>query len=113
MNELIQIMDVTILEGHRGEEKQNNYYHAGKSKVQYPNSKHNKIPSHAVDVAPWHAEEPHIRWDDTKSFYHMGGIVKGIAHKLGIPVRLGQDWDQDSDLNDQTFNDLPHIELKL
>jgi peptidoglycan L-alanyl-D-glutamate endopeptidase CwlK len=109
--ELLKIYDITILEGHRDEEKQNNYYHAGKSKLRFPNSKHNKTPSMAVDIAPWHKKEPHIRWDDMKSFYFMLGLVKGIASQLHIDIRIGADWDNDTDFTDNQFNDLVHIEL--
>jgi peptidoglycan L-alanyl-D-glutamate endopeptidase CwlK len=111
LNEAIKYYDLTILEGHRGQEKQNQYYNAGKSKLKYPDSKHNKTPSMACDVVPWHKDEPHIRWDDEKSFFYMAGLIFGIAHRFGIKIRWGRDWDGDKNFNDQTFNDSPHFEL--
>lgn len=107
MFQLIQVMDVVILEGHRGKETQDLLYHQGKSKVMWPDSKHNTMPSQAVDVAPYP-----IDWNDRERFVFMCGIIKGIAHELQIPIRMGIDWDGDNDLYDQTFNDLPHIELR-
>jgi len=99
-----------ILEGHRGEEKQNKYFDTGKSKVQWPNGKHNKIPSQAVDVAPLP-----ICWDnDLKNlarFYHFAGFVMARAMDLGIKIRGGHDWDGDRNFKDQTFDDLVHFEL--
>jgi peptidoglycan L-alanyl-D-glutamate endopeptidase CwlK len=49
---LIKIYDFKILETYRNEEDQNKAFNEGKSKLKYPQSKHNKIPSLAVDIAP-------------------------------------------------------------
>jgi peptidoglycan L-alanyl-D-glutamate endopeptidase CwlK len=56
-----------------------------------------------------------IDWNDTKRFYHFAGFVLGVAKssKIAIPIRWGGDWDSDNDLNDQTFMDLVHWELKI
>ena len=105
-NEAIKIVDITILEGHRGEESQNKAFAEGKSKLRYPDSKHNAFPSQAVDFAPFP-----IDWNDSERFYHAIGIIKGIAHMKGIAIRSGGDWDKDGDIRDNKFNDLPHIEL--
>ena len=108
--------DCTILEGHRGKEQQNRYYNAGKSKVQWPDGKHNNYPSEAVDVAPYPIIWPH---KDSKSFakdlgrwYMFVGFVRAMAISMGIKIRTGADWDGDFSVNDQTFDDLPHFELK-
>ena len=66
----------------------------------------------ATDVAPWFEEKPHIRWLDTKSFYHFAGFVLGIAASMGFELRWGGDWDMDNDLHDQSFMDLVHFEIK-
>jgi len=104
--EVIKYFDCTILEGHRGEEKQNQYYSEGRSKVQFPNGKHNKIPSKAVDVMPYP-----IDWNDIERICYFAGFVMGVASQLGIQLRWGKDWDGDTDLNDQSFKDGPHFEL--
>jgi len=103
---VIQEYDCTIIEGHRTALEQNAVYHAGKSKLKFPHSKHNHDPSMAVDVCPYP-----IDWNDYKRFYYFGGLVKGIASRLGIGIRWGGDWSGDNDFNDQTFHDLPHFEL--
>ena len=98
--------DCTILTGFRDNWEQNELYRQGLSKLQWPNGKHNRLPSLAVDVAPYP-----IDWNDTKRFYHFAGYVKGVADQLGISIRWGGDWDGDNDLNDQNFMDLVHFEL--
>lgn len=110
-NEVIKYYDCTILEGHRGEEAQNEAYRTGKSRLKYPHGKHNSIPSRAVDVVPYFKDPPHIRWNNTKDFYYFAGIVLGIANQMGIDIRWGGDWNSNHDLTDQTFFDLPHFEL--
>ena len=52
-NEVIKYYDCTIVYGHRGEIAQNQAYAEGKSQLKWPNSKHNKWPSLAVDAAPY------------------------------------------------------------
>ena len=106
--EVVKHFDCTILQGHRGEDEQNEYFRTGRSKLQYPNSKHNQLPSLAVDVAPYP-----IDWSDTDRFYFFAGYVKGIADRMGISIRWGGDWDGDTQVRDQTFMDLPHFELRL
>ena len=111
-NEVIKTYDCTIIIGHRTKEDQEEAYHAGRSKVRWPNSKHNSKPSKAVDVAPWFTDTPHIRWEDKESWYHFGGYVRGIAAGMDIKLRWGGDWDGDFNLKDQNFMDLPHFEIE-
>lgn len=108
---VIEHYNCTILTGHRDRKAQNKAVADGKSKLKYPKSKHNKKPSRAVDVAPWFSKKPHVRWWDTKSFYHFGGLVSGVAAELGINIRWGGNWDMDDELYDQDFMDLIHFEL--
>ena len=105
--EVIKHWDCTILEGHRDQETQDELFRQGKSKLKFPNSKHNQAPSMAVDVAPYP-----IDWNDWKRWYAFGGFVMGIAASKGITLRWGGDWDSDKQFNDQSFNDLPHFEIK-
>lgn len=105
--EVIKHYDCAVIEGHRSKEEQNKAYHAGKSKLKFPKSKHNKTPSLAVDVVPWPVD-----WNDYKQFYYFGGLVKGIAKQMNIDIRWGGDWDGDNSFKDQSFHDLPHFELR-
>jgi peptidoglycan L-alanyl-D-glutamate endopeptidase CwlK len=111
-NEVIKGYDCAIICGQRPKEDQDKAYHEGRSKVQWPNGKHNSNPSMAVDTVPWFSNKPNIRWNDSQKFYHFAGYVLAVADQLGIGIRWGGDWDSDGELHDQTFFDLPHFELK-
>lgn len=106
-HEVVKHYDCAILEGYRNKEDQNEYVDAGKSKLSYPRSTHNHVPSKGVDVAFYP-----IKWDDTDTWYHFAGFVKGVASQMNINVIWGGDWDNDYDLHDQIFNDFPHWEIK-
>lgn len=97
VKELSSKMEITVLCGHRGEADQEAAFKAGNSKLQYPNSKHNSLPSKAVDIAPYP-----IDWKDLKRFNEMCNKVESIAAKLGIKIRLGRTF---------KFVDMPHVEL--
>lgn len=105
-NEIIKLFDCTIICGYRNKESQMIVYQEGRSNLQYPNSKHNKTPSLAVDVAPYP-----IEWHNVRRFYYFAGYVMGIAAKMKIPLRWGGDWNSNTIFNDQGFYDLPHFEL--
>ena len=102
LNQLIKIMDVTIIEGLRTEKRQNELLAQGKSKTKY--SKH--LLGKAVDLAPYP-----IDWNDRDRFHYMGGMLRGIANQLNVRVRWGGDWDSDGETKDNGFDDLVHIEL--
>jgi len=106
LNEAIKVMDFSITEGHRGKEKQDEFYKKRLTKLQYPKSKHNKFPSLAVDICPYP-----IDWKNKKRFALLAGIIKGIAHAQGISIRWGGDWDGDNFCSDEHFLDMPHFEL--
>jgi len=116
-NEVIKYFDCSIIDGHRGEKEQNEAFKKKKSKVKYPNSKHNKIPSMAVDAVPYYKDSPHIRWNDSSRMDYFAGYVMGIASLLknrGIidhVLRWGNDWDMDTRTDDTNFIDRPHFEL--
>ena len=103
------IMDFSIIEGHRGEIEQNRYYKLGKSRVKFPDGKHNKIPSRAVDAAPFINGK--VSWNRLHCCV-LAGIILACAAKRGIKLRWGGNWDMDSEpITDQDFQDLVHFEL--
>ncbi len=110
--EVIKSFDCTIIEGYRNEEDQENAFKEGFTQLHWPNGKHNRQPSMAVDVAPYP-----IRWGNDKRLYWFAGYVMGIAQKLKEEgkmthvVRYGGDWDSDKNIDDQTFMDTVHFEL--
>lgn len=105
-NEVIKHYDCTVICGVRGKEEQDEAVRLGKSKLTFPNSKHNSSPSMAVDVVPFP-----IDWNDATRFYHFAGFVKAIAISLGIKIRWGGDWNGDHEFKNEKFKDLPHFEL--
>lgn len=104
-NEVIKIYDCTILCGHRNKEDQEKAVREGKSKLHYPNSKHNTSPSLAADVAPYP-----IDWDDVGRFKEFASHVKSVRDqlladgKIDSNIEWGGDW--------KTFKDYPHWEIK-
>ena len=103
LNELIKIMDVTIIEGLRSAERQQELLEKGATKVKY--SKH--MEGKAVDLAPYP-----IDWEDRDRFHYMGGMIRGIAKQLNVNVRWGGDWDGDGETKDNGFDDLVHVEIR-
>tara|TARA_Y100000401_G_scaffold30872_1_gene22555 strand:+ start:197 stop:577 length:381 start_codon:yes stop_codon:yes gene_type:complete len=103
LNELIKIMDVTIIEGLRSKQRQEILLKEGKTKTKF--SKH--IEGKAVDLAPYP-----IDWEDRDRFHYMGGMIRGIAKQLNINVRWGGDWDSDGETRDNRFDDLVHVEIR-
>ncbi|MHA2253741.1 MAG: M15 family peptidase [Candidatus Kariarchaeaceae archaeon] len=105
---VIQYFDHSVTCGYRGEEEQNRLYDEGKSKLRYPLSNHNKLPSHAIDAYPWP-----IDFLDLERAAYFAGVVMGIARAKGIKLRCGIDWDQDTQTKDETFRDYGHFEIIL
>lgn len=104
--EAIKIVDFSVITGTRGKEEQNRAFYLGRSTLQWPDSKHNKSPSLAVDIIPYPS-----KWSSRKNFYFLAGVIKAVAYKEGLKVRWGGDWDSDNNFSDQKFNDLAHFEL--
>ncbi|MEZ7195412.1 hypothetical protein [Pseudodesulfovibrio karagichevae] len=103
------IMDMTVTEGHRDQATQDRYFSEGKSRIKFPDGKHNSYPSKAVDVAPFVGGKLSY---DQRHCCHMAGLILGIAASLGIKLRWGGNWDQDGEpVTDQDFQDLVHFEL--
>ena len=105
---LAEDYDISILCGHRTEEEQEQAVASGASKTNYPDSKHNELPSLGIDAALYP-----VHWNDVGRHYMFVGVVRERARQLGIKIRCGADWDSDFATNDQTFNDLVHFELVL
>ena len=105
MEEVVKTFDCTVTQGNRSVKEQEKLYEEGKTKVKF--SKHNYIPSLAVDVTPYPVD-----YENMDRHYYFGGYVLATAEKLGIKVRGGGDWDGDRETKDQTFNDLVHFEVQ-
>jgi len=103
---VIQRIDFSIIWGHRGNELQQQLYESGFSDKKAGESKHNLMPSEAIDIAPYP-----INWEDKKRFYYLAGMVMMTAWELNIKLRWGGDWNMNDNLNDQKLFDLGHFEL--
>ncbi len=108
MNAVIKHIDFTIISGHRNEEQQIAAHAAGNSQVEWPDSTHNSDPSEGIDVAPYP-----IAWDDRERFTLLAGMIIMAGHDLRILLRWGGDWDRDTEVKDNKFDDLGHFELVL
>jgi peptidoglycan L-alanyl-D-glutamate endopeptidase CwlK len=99
-NEAIKEIDFSVLCGHRSEVSQDKAYRTGKSQLNWPDSKHNKQPSLAVDVAPYP-----IDWKDIARFYGLAGIFMKVALSNGIDITWGGHW--------SNLRDYGHFELSV
>jgi len=106
MAKALQVMDCKILEGYRDKERQDFLYDIGKSHLKFPSSQHNAKPSLAVDAVPYP-----IDWNDRERMTLFAGIVLGVASELGVTIRWGGDWDTDTFVMDNSFDDLAHFEI--
>jgi hypothetical protein len=109
LNKVVKYFDVTVIEGVRSQDRQNELVAQGKSKTKF--GKH--VEGKAVDIAPYP-----IDWQSRDDFHYLGGFVLGVASEMGIDIRWGGDW-SDSSLSenarttkDNSFDDLVHFEIK-
>jgi hypothetical protein len=101
--------------GHRPQAEQDEAVRLGRSKTPWPRSRHNSMPSRAVDLAP--LKNGAIDWNDAAAFIAFGRLVLATAAELGVTLRWGGDWDGDGKTRhdgdrDERFVDLPHFELR-
>ena len=97
-NEVIKCRDIAVICGHRGEKEQNKAYEDGFSMLKFPKSKHNKVPSLAVDVVPYP-----IDWNNIGRFEELGEFVVQKAKEMNINISWGGNWEK--------FKDYPHYEI--
>ena len=83
----------TVLDGYRGEVRQNEYFRIGTSNVMFPNSDHNVMPSNAVDLIPDPEPGNKFDWDDKDRFKEIAKLGKEIATEMGIKIKWGGNWE--------------------
>lgn len=112
--------DHSLISGYRGEAEQNKAFREKRSTKQWPDSMHNHerdgVPlSLAVDLLPYDAEPYKAGatvWNDDLRIARLIGIYDARALALGIPIRVGLDFDGDGkSRGDERFIDAWHIEL--
>jgi peptidoglycan L-alanyl-D-glutamate endopeptidase CwlK len=100
---LDEVYPVHVVCGVRTLEDQKLAFESGNSKLPPGKSKHNIVPSHAVDIVPDPDRSPKtISWADLLPFQIMCYAVEAVAKEQGIKIRLGRDF---------SFKDWPHVEL--
>jgi len=109
-NLALQVLDHSVIQGHRGEEEQNRYFDKGTSKLRFPLGRHNSLPSLAIDIQPY--PYPSSQTSLREALSRLAGVYQGIAAQSGINIRWGGDWDMDTQTKDNKFDDLVHFELK-
>ena len=107
LRDAIEIIDFTIICGHRNKSDQNEAYATNASHVKWPNSMHNTLPSLAVDIGPWPLD-----WRDTLAFARVYGVIEACAFQRDIALIWGGDWNGNGGSRDQTFMDIGHIEVE-
>lgn len=116
----IEIVDFSLIEGHRGREAQDKAFAEGRSKLMFPESEHNKEPSNAFDFVPFpfnladteaHAEAK-ARLKAWMQYAYTAGVLVGVGHGLGIRLRSGMDFNNNGRVDDENFMDAPHLEIK-
>jgi peptidoglycan L-alanyl-D-glutamate endopeptidase CwlK len=99
--------DLTILCGHRGQIEQEIAFKSGASKLRWPRSKHNAMPSLAVDVAP--LIEGKVSWD-WDHYNELAPLIKDEWGKMedeGLTARQALVWGGSW----VSFKDGPHWQL--
>ncbi len=90
--------DVTVIEGHRSNERQAELYAQGRTtpgpkvtNAKPGQSRHNSFPSEAIDVGPCNVSGV-VLWQDKDKFDAWGAHVKKTADELGIRISWGGDF---------------------
>lgn len=114
-------IDIQVVESLRDKDTQNRFAAEGKSKLKYPEGRHNRTLdpkfaekslelSDALDLVihPFGYTTP-----GTKAIVYAAGIIRAEAKRLGFTVRWGGDWNSDGAMNDRRgeFYDPWHFEL--
>jgi peptidoglycan L-alanyl-D-glutamate endopeptidase CwlK len=125
LNIVVEYIDFAIIQGARTVAEQQRLFKLGKSELDGITqlSKHNvteKRPkSMAVDLLPYkrgtNAFSGKVK--DNARFYHLMGaihVISELLFKMGEithKVRFGIDWNRNMIFDDQSFDDMPHMEL--
>lgn len=104
--QLIKTYDFSVTCGHRGKADQDAAFKKGNSKVRFPNSPHNKLPSLAVDIVPYPAD-----WNDIGRFKEMAAAFFAVANLLKERGEITHEFEWGG--NWRTLKDYPHFEVQV
>ena len=109
-----QVMDFTVLETLRDEERQRMLVASGASLTS--DSRHlanDEGLAEAVDLLPYPYKVNGIDvWDDKQRFAVLAGLIYAAAVLENVPIRWGGDWNFDGNNADSNFHDMPHFERR-
>lgn len=124
MREALRLSDVDfgVVQGARTIEQQRDYFRKGNSKVN-PDAYIGNLPK--LYAAAKHITGPGMPFSracdiivsggktyDAPTLCYIAGVVLTCAKNMGVPMRWGGNWDQDSVIiTDQTLQDLVHFEV--
>lgn len=108
-NKAIKYVDISILCVYRCEEDQTAALIGGFSKVDYPDSDHNIMPSCAVDAGIYRRDIGNVDYSDHAAFGFLAGIIHVCAIEEGCVAIWGHDWDHDFNFIEHDFKDRPHF----
>lgn len=100
--------DLTVLCGHRSKEDQDAAVKSGASRLKWPKSRHNQLPSMAIDIAP--LIDGKVSWD-WKHYHALAPIVVLAWDSLpdeavdGLILTWGGSW--------STLRDGVHFQLDI
>jgi len=106
--DVIPWFDFAVTCGHRSHSEQAALYAKGRTEpgdvvtwAKPGQSKHNGLPSLAVDLAPWP-----IDWHDLDRFVELSRLMKLAAALRGIDLEWGGDWPRRK-------RDMPHYQVPV
>ena len=101
-------IDFSVIEGHRTEERQEEFYAQGRTtpgkivtNAKGGESPHNQYPSPAVDIVPY--INGRAVWDDDSAWNRLAGYIVGIANANNVDIMWGADF--------RNLKDSPHFEV--
>lgn len=104
-NELIKYINFSVICGYRRKDDQDKAYAEGKSKLKWPKSAHNSLPSKAVDIVPYPLD-----WNDIGSFKQLHGAFMVVAQQLFDAAEIGSKFEWGGDW--KKLKDYPHYQIK-
>jgi peptidoglycan L-alanyl-D-glutamate endopeptidase CwlK len=115
-------IDFGVAQGSRTIAQQRQYFNDGKSKINPDNYDVDVLPQKAKHIVT--ADYPKAgavdiygyvngaTWD-AKVLCHIAGVIMAVDKMYENRLRWGGNWDGDGEIiTDQTFQDLPHFELR-
>lgn len=83
----IEFTDFSVICGYRDKANQTHAYLTGASRAKWPKSKHNQMPSLAMDVCPYPVD-----WNAIKEFKRVANYILVAAQNMGIDIEWAGNW---------------------